>query len=525
MNLHTSLESILTKSIASTLVLSLLTASSFLAFTESALALAPPNLQVTCVPSASQVRTDTPVRWIATPSGYIATDTIFYRWNGVNIQDQNSSTITTSYGSVGTKEATVTVVSGGATAIATCRVTVRNVATTTPPPANNDDVAPPRATPTTVDEDSSARRAQGQGQESDQLTQQLMQAAQGIVQCSIQSLLGGGLGNMMGNIGQSIFGGLKNIAGNLVGGAANAAGQAVGNVAGQAAGQAAAGATGGALGGLLGGLMGGAQAVPVNTVSINEYLKAHAAKTTGLPGAGGVFQSPSKDSIAYCLSNQVVEHTSEGAARWMNSGYGGNPTFIENPERFFGDVAQLETEKFMQEYSQKQQFSSADRIALNQILQDQQQKLYQRPTTMGQKSGRALEDLLVQGDPNNSAIARYISASADLENRKLGSVEIERLQAQYNDGFLSKKDPSTKDVTVPGIVAKEQAVNRLNLPEQRLAMVDDSNKNSFADIFKKLFSSIPGMILQKFKDKKNNSDKQNRNNNNNNNNATSTRNR
>lgn len=528
----TQLQSILSKTIASVLIFSFVYTPVSFVFAQGADGpnIQIPNLQVTCAPSATQVRKDTPVRWTATASGYNADAGITYRWSGVNITDQNSPTVTTSYGSTGTKTATVTVISGGATAITSCTVSVRNAATVTPPTnnnTNNDNVTAPSFTGSSVGATSEGRQSQGEGQGSEQLTQQLQQLAQSVLQCSVQNILGKGLGGIMSNIGQNIFGGLQNVAGQAIGGAANAVGGAVGNIAGQAVGQAAGNLAGGALsgiaGGLLGGIMGGGQAVPVNTVTINDYLKAHAAKTTGLPTAGGLFQSPSMDAIAYCLSNQVVEHTSEGAARWMNSGYGGNPTFIENPERFFGDIAQLETEKFIQEYSQKQQFSSADRIALNRILQDQQQKLYQRPTTLNQQSGseNVLQQLLIEGDPNNSSIARYISASADLENRQAGAVEIAKIEAEYNDGFKSKKDPATGDVIVPGIIAKEQAVKRLNLPEERLAHLDDSNKGSFAELFKKLFSSIPGMILQKLKDKKNNSD----NNQNNNQNATSTRNR
>lgn len=480
-----------------------------------------PNLQVTCAPSATQVRKDTPVRWTATPSGYVPGNPIVYQWSGVNIESQNSPTITTSYGSVGTKTATVTVVSGGATAVTSCSVSVRNVTTTTPSTENNpDNVTPPRFSGSAVEDDSSARRAQGQNQGTEQLTQQLQQLAQSVLQCSVQNILGQGLGSMMNNIGQNIFGGLQGVAGQAIGGAASAASQAVGGgVLGNAVGQ----ATAGGLGGLLGGLMGGGQAVPVDTVSINKYLRDHAAKTTGLSNAGGLFQTPALDAIAYCLSNQVVEHTSEGAARWMNSGQGGNPAFIENLEQHLTDTSQLATEKFIQNYQKKQNFDEKDRLALNRIIQQNQgTPAHLRQNTQQRIQSQTTAQRIVDAyDLRNNAALQYFEAKAELENQQQTALEAEKLKFISNQSFIDQVNPTTKEVIVPGNIAREQAVKRINLPEERLALVDDSNKGSFAELFKKLFSSIPGMILQKVQEKENKSDQEERNNRN----ATSTRNR
>jgi len=55
------------------------------------------------------------------------------------------------------------------------------------------------------------------------------------------------------------------------------------------------------------------------------------------------------DSIAYCLINTIIIHISESTIRWINTGFKGNPAFIENFDQFFSDLADREVVKFLTE--------------------------------------------------------------------------------------------------------------------------------------------------------------------------------
>jgi len=430
------------------------------------------ELSVTCSPSAAQIRPDVPVTWTATVAG--TSGEVFYRWDGVNITNQNLPSVSASYGSVGTKEATVTVVSAGQTVSDTCSVSVRAVTTSNTnnnssnnnnnSGSNNNQGTPPDIGESRVEEDSPARRLQGEGQSSDQLGEQLQQVGQAVLECTIKNMLGQGLGNIMS--------GLQNVVGGVVDKAVE-----------------------GVVGSVLGG---GGQAVPVDTVSINDYQKGIAAKETGLPSAGGLFQAPSMDSIAYCLANQVVKYTSEGAARWMNTGYDGNPTYIENPKRYFNDVQQLETEKFIQEYSAKPGFSQTDQVVLNQIIQEQKGGSHMQQDQPVNENEPWIDQFVKKyADPSNSVITRGLNARKDLESRQTSAVKIAEFEGLVNEGNISKKNPETGDVEVPGIVAGRQAQTRIELPEQKLSLLDEIGE-ALEALFEQVFNAVPGLIIQQF---------------------------
>ncbi|MFM2383688.1 MAG: hypothetical protein RIQ72_260, partial [Candidatus Parcubacteria bacterium] len=53
----------------------------------------------------------------------------------------------------------------------------------------------------------------------------------------------------------------------------------------------------------------------------------------------GIMVNVSWDSIAWCVVNAMIEHIANATIAWANSGFNGNPAFLQNPERFFRDLA------------------------------------------------------------------------------------------------------------------------------------------------------------------------------------------
>jgi len=82
-------------------------------------------------------------------------------------------------------------------------------------------------------------------------------------------------------------------------------------------------------------------------VAQNEKLSELKAKEVGSNFFG--LKLPSLDSIAYCLINTIIIHISESTIRWINTGFKGNPAFIENFDQFFSDLADREVVKFLTE--------------------------------------------------------------------------------------------------------------------------------------------------------------------------------
>ncbi len=66
----------------------------------------------------------------------------------------------------------------------------------------------------------------------------------------------------------------------------------------------------------------------------------------GFGGAALVF--PSWDSIAYCITNEIIHYIADSTIAWVRGGFEGNPSFIDHPDQFFKDLANLEASAFLQ---------------------------------------------------------------------------------------------------------------------------------------------------------------------------------
>lgn len=58
--------------------------------------------------------------------------------------------------------------------------------------------------------------------------------------------------------------------------------------------------------------------------------------------------APSWDSMAYCIVNNMIIYIANSTLEWVNSGFEGNPAFLENPDQFFEDLANQEKVAFIQ---------------------------------------------------------------------------------------------------------------------------------------------------------------------------------
>ena len=57
---------------------------------------------------------------------------------------------------------------------------------------------------------------------------------------------------------------------------------------------------------------------------------------------------PSWDAIAYCIGNALITYVADSVTNWINSGFNGNPSFVDNPSQFFSDIADQTAGSFVQ---------------------------------------------------------------------------------------------------------------------------------------------------------------------------------
>ncbi len=82
------------------------------------------------------------------------------------------------------------------------------------------------------------------------------------------------------------------------------------------------------------------------TKDINSNTTANTSAETGQL-IMGVPIGASFNSIAWCLINGTIEAIADATIAWANSGFNGSPAFLENPESFFQELADIEAQNFI----------------------------------------------------------------------------------------------------------------------------------------------------------------------------------
>jgi hypothetical protein len=226
---------------------------------------------------------------------------------------------------------------------------------------------------------------------------------------------------------------------------------------------------------------------------------------------------PSVNSIAYCIINAVIEYLTTATINWINSGFDGNPAFVENPEQFFKDVGDIEAAIFLQQVVQKttglnicepfrlnivtglagsrgDQFANQSKCTLDDIsgaIGESGVKFDYQEYTSGRSANAGNLDFwrhATQNDQNNF-MGAYFMSQEELAKRVSVKENTAQLDLTMGSGFLSFKkcsedevvtnpDGTTKTVkgacgvTTPGRVIEQQLNNRLNTGNERLIVAD-----------------------------------------------------
>ncbi len=233
----------------------------------------------------------------------------------------------------------------------------------------------------------------------------------------------------------------------------------------------------------------------------NAKLSNHAEK--GVAGPFGIYINVSWDSIAWCVVNAMIEHIANATIAWANSGFNGNPAFLENPERFFRDLADYQAGAIIKDIAYGatggavnvcQPFKVTIAVGLAQsypgygqnALNSQYRGMSCRLSEITQKKlygGVAAGaptwtewGQMTQNDQNNP-MGAYILANRTLYTTVAAKNNELRLEIGMNNGWLNfkkcpegEKDPNKCETTTPGRLIEAQLNSTLDQSKQRLVM-------------------------------------------------------
>jgi len=204
--------------------------------------------------------------------------------------------------------------------------------------------------------------------------------------------------------------------------------------------------------------------------------------------AGGLTSGPSWDSIGFCLVNTIINYIAESTIQWINSGFQGNPVFVEDPARFFRNIADIEAGSLVGEITggafckpfrpqiainlanrHTQNFSNqfANQCRLSNVVDNVEDFMG------GFEKGDWNSFFVLTTDPSSNPRIASIRANRELDLRIAGKQEVARIELNWGKGFLSFKDPETGETTTPGTLIENRINDRLGSNERRIEMADE----------------------------------------------------
>lgn len=239
---------------------------------------------------------------------------------------------------------------------------------------------------------------------------------------------------------------------------------------------------------------GGGLMVPVNDITNNS-------KEWGL------------DQAAWIAAKMLIESISDSLVDWINSGFEGNPGFIQNPGKFFTGVADQVAGNFIAgselgflcepfrldirfalSFNYTASFDRKIGCTLSDVLQNAQNftDFTQGDFSKGGWSGW----LSVSQNSQNNPYGAYIQSEGELSARISGSKNIELLKLDWGKGFLSMQDENG-NIQTPGTLIENQLALSLGSDVRQLELADEFNEILMAlggQLIGQVFTSGSGLV-------------------------------
>lgn len=326
------------------------------------------------------------------------------------------------------------------------------------------------------------------------------------------------------------------------GAAAEVLGCSAGQLLGQILGSLISAAVGSVTSAIVDNLIGGVRVHESGRALLNSNVKTSAEVGTAVGGWGiGSIVLPSWNSIAYCVANAMITYVANSTIAWVQGGFEGNPSFVNNPEQFFKDLANIEAGAFLQELAygvtglnicEPFRIQIVLTIARNHVGDQQAyggSNGYSRGGFGGGLSsagygGCTLDDIqgnlegFLRGDfqkggwsnwlqisqvDSNNPYATYFNLQAQLSGAVNKQASLARVELDWGKGFLSfrkcdekvpKSEQSKCPITTPGNVIQGQLEKTLGLSKDRLVLAEKFDQ-VIAAVVNQLISTALNKVL------------------------------
>lgn len=255
--------------------------------------------------------------------------------------------------------------------------------------------------------------------------------------------------------------------------------------------------------------------VPTTDAKAHEITGASRAKDVCLLQIWGICILPSLNSLFYCLVNAIIQYIGQATVQWINSGFKGNPAFINDPDQFFKDAADKAAGAFINGISNGLMCEAFKAQVQLKLLTDYQtgsntanssgwssanqssscsiSQASSNPTGFlrGDFSQGGLDALrTVVWDEASNPVGAQLSAADQLWRRVESQDSSLKTQTQWSGGYLNVKDPKTGRITTPGRIIESQINQRLFNGEHRLLLA-----NQFDQIIAALVNQLVKIAL------------------------------
>ena len=251
------------------------------------------------------------------------------------------------------------------------------------------------------------------------------------------------------------------------------------------------------------------------------------------------------DPLVSGLAEMLLQEITRSIVTWINNGFEGSPSFVQNPGAFFLDVADQMTGQFIKGDLAElcSPFSIDIRIALSFKYRPNIGKRYACTlSTIIANSKNAIDNASINGftagdfkqggwpafvslttEPQNNVFGAYLTAESDLAVRVANKQEEQKNELSQGKGFLSWKKCVKYDggadyaegspqaievanrqaaglalkcleyeVQTPGSVIANSLEKQLDIPVEKLGLADE-----IGEIVNALFAQLASQVLQK----------------------------
>lgn len=223
----------------------------------------------------------------------------------------------------------------------------------------------------------------------------------------------------------------------------------------------------------------------------------------------GIPIGASFNGIAFCIVNGLITYIADSTIAWANSGFQGNPVFLENPENFFRTIADQQASQFISAIGYNstginvcEPFRVDLAIALSESYDptaaggvpgsmtcsmDQIGQNFLEFANGGGYGGANIDGYWsnwnqLRRDENNPWGA-YIEAGEYLRAQVSAKNNVAKFELGLNNGFLSFKKCSDKEAAkkgntdscktyTPGLLIESSLNDTIRLGKERLVMAD-----------------------------------------------------